>query len=237
MLIDGVSLLTTVLEAVISMHNRRYWKIPVILLVIGLSLFAIGLSIFVNFWWRQQEIRTTLGLSKEDKVALIANSAGRHILIEGKLSVSNPVHMLGSKNLGPYVIYKFDRNESRFWNSLEQATPSLLIELLDGQVQVINDDYIYRAVVARTTANPDIMYAGLKPGDQVVVIGTVVQGSAGVGIQADYVGSGPRDIYMESLNQELLILGITLYPIGWPCLLVGLLLTLLGVRYVRLYWK
>lgn len=213
------------------MRRVNQQKIAIVLSVVGIILLTIGLSIFVLLWWEQQNIEKTSLLTRKDEISSISNSVGQEILLEGKLSVTNQTHAIQSKSLGSFVISKIERSDRPFWNPFEQVTPRLLLDVPHEQIRVVNDDYIYKYLATRTVDHSDIFFAGLRPGEQVVVIGTVVQDTDGVGIQADYIGSGPRNVYIENLNLELLFLGLIFYPVAWLCLGVSLLFTILAVAY------
>ena len=125
--------------------------------------------------------------------------AGQAVALEGHISAAQPVLY---NDLVAFVRLERRRTEGNKerWSSKERKTPSLLIELPDGQVRVINTSYSMRGgVTSHLDSSVDELmestYTGLVAGGAVLIVGRVAAG----GIEAEFVAPGTYRSYLSGL--------------------------------------
>jgi hypothetical protein len=155
---------------------------------------------------------------------------GREVLIEGELSARNPISPEG------FIAYtRSERvvadNGNRTWREVASVYPPLLVDLRGGIVQV-RDGYRLSGVL-ESVQRGGARFAGLRPGDVVLVVGTMVEGRQGIEVQPDLVFAGSREEYFAENATTVLIfrsLGWIVGGCGAAMAAVGLAL---AVRFAR----
>jgi hypothetical protein len=157
---------------------------------------------------------------------IMAASIGAEAVIEGVISALNPAQ------LHTLVVYADQINESESTfsggNGRELKTSPLLLETPDGVVQIANSGYaLVRPLVCweQLQSSRSKRYVGFVPGNQVTVLGRIVDNGAGRAIEAGFLfGGAPADypVYQRGIIID-----------GWIRTFVGgiggLLLLFLGV--------
>lgn len=145
-------------------------------------------------------------------------SSGEDALIEGIIDARTPVQ------LQSLVAYErqyslVDNDLGRYWRTDEQVASPLWIALADGQtVHVLNSTYQLRHPVS--TWEPPASttrYLGLKVGDRVTAVGTLLITADGFALNAHTVAGGSRAEWLADEQgvgtatlDGLLVAGITL---------------------------
>ncbi len=190
--------------------------------VVGVLVILSG--IFNSLLANRVSTNPSLNLS-----ALKATSPGEDVFVEGTISEKNTLQ------LRAFVAYNQDlydgqtctqnsdgnnRNSNRkdctlFWVTEERITPVLVLDLLDGQVRVLNEDYEIHYPTSwqpsgQLIEQESIRYQGLEVGKPVFVKGVVSLDQEGVGLTAEFVAGTDRETYFANEQGDassLIILG------------------------------
>lgn len=162
------------------------------------SLVFVGCAIVATILMHQSKdsldatLRKLTPLSRGELLATQPDAAS---LIEGRISAGNEVlaHTMVAYERTRAV--RDIRNDT-VWVFESRQAPSIVVDLADGPVQ-IHGDYVLGGNL-HTQTDGAVRYAGLKPGDPVVVIGKHMPGAAVVRIDATYVLRGTRAELLQS---------------------------------------
>jgi hypothetical protein len=184
------------------------------------SLVLMGCATIGAVWWQRSndyvdaQLRLLTPLSRSELE--LANTEGGH-LIEGSISPTNPVlaHELVAYEQSRAVR---DIRDERVWVPDSKQSPTLIVDLADGPVE-IGGDYQLGGKL-RTHTDGVTLFAGLGMGDVVVVLGKRQPGAAGVRLDASHVVRGTQ--------AEVLRRGINYWGLGIGGALVVLGLTVMG---------
>lgn len=127
---------------------------------------------------------------------------GVRAFIEGRIASSQPVL------LRQFVAYRrserrrSEKNEET-WNSKEQVTPPLLLDLADGPAQVVGAGYEMKGSLTNVhdwSVNEYLekLYTGLVAGEGVFAVGRTTSG----GLEAEFVAPGSFEAYRTNLRQS-----------------------------------
>jgi len=167
-----------------------------LMIVIAFLLPALPLLAF--FWLEangaSNELTNVEHLPSLSVAQLNALPDGRAILIEGWLDTQN-THSLEA--LPIYIAEEryLDVDLSQQWSS-HQVTAPFVVAVSDGDVRVINQDYVLQNPLHTIELTSLQRQAGLALGDRVVVIGTVTHDAQGAAVQAKIVAGGTRADYV-----------------------------------------
>jgi hypothetical protein len=200
--------------------------VMVVLGVVGLAL-GVGLGVFVARS-AQEEAARAERLVPVGAAALEDAHVGSEVLVEGQISERNPALFR------EFVAYEreeyrgSDSDGDAEWSRDEIRRPPLLITVGDGFVQVAGETYVLRDMPVRwqesnvlswngLTGEGTKRYQGFAVGNPVVLIGTVVSGSEGNQLQAEFLAGGTRASFMMARRGDAAILpwvGLALSIVG-----------------------
>ncbi|MBN1139521.1 MAG: hypothetical protein JXM73_23295 [Anaerolineae bacterium] len=167
------------------------------------------------------------GLQPISAAALMSSPPGTEVLIEARLSDENPIL------LEPYRFVAYVREgrsvqddegtwETGSWSQQEQVTPPLLLDLAGSMVQIENDDYelqdAHSIEAGGVAGEPnDTRFTGLRAGEPVLVLGTVLGGKEVGRVRAEFIAGGTRVSYVAGQRS-----------VGWIFGAASLVVALLG---------
>lgn len=150
--------------------------------------------------------------------ALVSSPRGTEVLIEAHVSDENPVL------LEPYRLVAYVREgrsvwddegtwKTGSWSEQERVTPPLLLDLAGSVAQIENDDYelqdahsIEAGGVAGEPSNT--RFTGVRAGEPVLVVGTVLGGKEVGRVRAEFVAGGTRATYIAGQRSAGWIFGV-----------------------------
>ena len=162
-----------------------------------------------------------------ETAALMSTPPGTEVLIEAHVSDENRV-LYEPDGLVAYVLEgrsvwnEEDSWETGSWSELERATPPLLLELSGRVIEIENDDYelqnVTRIESGGQLGEPDSMRVrGVRAGEPVLVLGTVLGGKEVGRIEAEFIAGGTRADYISGQRSA-----------GWIMAAASLVVALLG---------
>ena len=189
-------------------------------LVGGLFLIIGGLAILYGFVSTFQ-VSTLSTAPSFDLSALEAAAPGEEVFLEGTVSEKNPLQL---RAFAAYYQELYDgqsctregdspvgnRNRTSctlHWITEERVTPPLWLDLPDGQVRVLNDDYeiVYAAnwqPSEQLIIQETIRYQGLEIGRPIFARGVVARDPEGVGLTAEFIAGTDRESYFANEQEE-----------------------------------
>ncbi len=192
---------------------------PLVFLGGGIVLFLAGilLAFAVPVMMNQQADRVER-MTPLSAVILDDSAPGRVVLVEGQISDRNATQYRS------FVAYRFeervrDADGDYTWRTRSTVTPPLLIDLPDGRIQVSEGYSLNNLPNDNTIRERNDRYKGLVAGDEVVIIGTVVDGLELPEISADFVASGTQQEYVDNQRTG-----------AWIALFVGVMISAVGLR-------
>jgi hypothetical protein len=157
---------------------------------------------------------------------LSQTAVGTDVVIEGTLSRQMPTVVQG---LVAYRLEAVDRDTKgrSHWDTVKRYTPPLLVDVFDGVVRISNDTYLLQDVPIVGSESKDRRYRGLKPGDQILAVGTLTANQIlnphnALPISADFVAAGSKTSYLAAEHQEV-----------WILRAFGLLFAGVGIFFLR----
>jgi hypothetical protein len=218
-------------------------------LLVALNMFSVTYQAFVITPARDA---ASLEAAREvpvvtDTLALKLLAPGERVLLEGQTGQDAPVtnfvivqEYTNKKLDRPLVMYMVRSDgESGGISVTKEASPRFTLDLADGPVRIVNDDYAIISSWGYTTIDASSPVQGLDvrgigPG-KVALIGTVVALDDGIGIAANTVTDNPVDFFRVS--------HVDPDSRGWAqgfALLIGLaggMPLLLGLLFGVLAWR
>lgn len=199
------------------------------LILMGVISVGIGISGVIAVRRAQRALHRFRRLPVSAAPDILAAPIGAEAVVAGIVSARNPAQL---HNLVVYAD-QMSESESAFsgGDGRELKTSPLLLETPDGVVQIANSGYaLVRPLVRweQLQSSRSKQYVGFVPGNQVTVLGRIVDNGAGKAIEAEFLfGGAPTDY---PAYQRGIIID------GWIRILVGgiggLLLLFLGVGMV-----
>lgn len=188
----------------------------------------------------RREIARVERLPTVDAAELAQSPAGREVLLEARIGRDNPApfRQFVAYEQEAYNGRRCEGNNDSCLDFERAVTPPLLLELPDGQIQLVGGgyaikrptvhwrDYDYSPGRDPATGEPSRRYAGFEAGNAVVVVGAVVMGPEGPAIAAEWVAGGTRAEYLASLRDP----GAEVSRAGILCALGAVLLLGLCAR-------
>lgn len=196
------------------------------LALLGAIGIGIGISGIVAIRRARKALRRFRRLPVLTVQEIASAPIGAEAVVEGIISVRNPVQL---HNLVVYAD-QISESESTFsgGDGRELKTSPLLLETPDGVVQIANSGYaLVRPLVRweQLQSSRSKQYVGFAPGNQVTVLGRIVESDSGRAIEAEWLSGGAPADYVAYQRGNTID--------GWIRGLVGciggLLLLLLGV--------
>lgn len=180
------------------------------------------------------EIARVERLQPSSFAAFEDGAPGREVLIEGTLS---PRSRTSPDGLIIYVrsVAGVDADGDRIWVEAERVQPPLLIALSGGLAQV-RDGYGLNGGLPVVVEQDALRIEGLRAGDSVLAVGTLVQGQEGIELDADFVAVGTRQAYLDENRTAALffsIFGWALIGAGAAMLIGGLAILVTGLMRPR----
>jgi hypothetical protein len=167
-----------------------YYAAGLLLLAAG-WLFWLG---YQNFAMAQRVATQTLGAAADVERV----SAGQPVVIAGRIDAQTAI-MDDRRGLTMYVDWKPDRKNTVV--EVRHVAPPFALAVTDGSVSIANEDYALRDLSEEAPAPGGATRRGLRRGDAVVVVGSVVDG----GVAADTVVGGSPAAYSSALRGEGLV--------------------------------
>lgn len=178
------------------------------------GLIFVGVSLVIG-----QDMARVGGLPLVDATALANTPLGGEVLIEGRISARARPRF---REFVAYVRDEYRGNDSdgdAQWVEDERLTPQLLLELADGRVEIVNQDY---RLEQPTTSwqESDLLqwsqgsgegtkrYRGFAAGATVLAIGTAAQGDEFAGISATVLAGGTRSSYLAEQRTLMLVMSV-----------------------------
>jgi hypothetical protein len=214
------------------MSFRLRWAGNTLLLFIGILLFGGGLWLSaIAPWLQRREIERIQNLPAITLASLSGLPGGQHVLIEGRISTNNPIHeMLTQEKLEKLVIYEVQYNAvgNTGW---EQMTPPLLLDLPDGQIRVVNHDYIFGTLWIKwyDTTKDKSLYRGITVDTPIMVVGRVFREGNELAIWADSIDRGPRETFVREIQAQVSLLE-NFKPLTLLGLFIGLFIIVLSIK-------
>jgi hypothetical protein len=193
--------------------NSRNGRLVVGVLFVASTLLCGLLALIVS----NRAANRVEGLQPVGAAALMSSPPGTEVLIEAHLSDENPVL------LEPYRFVVYVREgrsvrddegtwETGSWSQQEQVTPPLLLDLTGSVVQIENDDYklqdAHSVEAGGVAGEPsDTRFTGLRAGEPVLVVGTVLGGKEVGRVQAEFVAGGTQASYVAGQRSAGWIFG------------------------------
>jgi hypothetical protein len=171
---------------------------PLIHLALGLSALALGVLLAVGARATAADATHLRRLSSLSVAHLDDPALAQDVVVEGQISPTTPTIYRG------FVAYTQEEYRSRLLNDTEhwvesaRVTPPVSLRLPDGEITIVNTDYVFPLVTdtvreaAPTVTRGAVRVRGLRPGTPVVAIGTVVTGPHGRGLHATEIYPGTR---------------------------------------------
>ena len=155
-------------------------------------------------------------------------SPGQEVLVEGRISNSNPVLF---RSYVAYIVYGCTVNSDgeRKCTERNRVIPPLLLDLPDGQVQIENDAYDWQGT-KQIVQEGDTEYAGLEAGDPVIAVGVLTSSVERLRLRAEFISRGTQAEYIAFLRGESVfwrVFGAVFAVLGSCSILAG---AVLGVR-------
>lgn len=191
------------------MRGCRFSFLSVFLLGFGLVFVGVGAGLAtLGAGDARAAAERAERLAPLSAAALEDGQPGREALVEGRVSARNPALF---QDLVAYVREEYrgsDDNRRDMWAEDERRTPALLIDLPDGAASLADGQYAldnppqswqepggkrWDGFAGEGTKR----YRGLRAGDQVVAVGTLVEGREGLELRAEWVYGGTRAQYIE----------------------------------------
>ena len=199
------------------MRGRSSVIVPIFLVGFGLVFLAIGI-LLATVGARQAgaEAARAERLQPLTVATLDDSQPGREALIEGRISDRNPALF---QEFVAYIREEYrgsDDQDREKWEEDERRTPALLIEVVDGNVQLTDGRYVldnpphtwYESQSSRAwnglTGEGTKRYRGFQAGDAALAIGTLVAGPEGLELQAERIYGGTRSSYIADRQQTAL---------------------------------
>lgn len=184
-----------------------------VLLVVGSLALCCGLFSGLLFPWAfNSDVALVQRQEPLSYVALEDGTPGRPALVEGRLSPRNRTSPEGFVLYTRSVPATNDDGE-RTWREVERVYPPLLVELPGGVVRVVGD-YRLNGSTEREESVAQRL-EGLRPGAEVIAVGTLVQGQEEIELEAELLGVGTREAFIADNRAAARFFSI----FGW--LLVG----------------
>jgi hypothetical protein len=220
------------------MRGRSSAFAQIFLVGFGLLFLAVGLFL-ATVAARQAgaEASRVEQLHPLSVAALDDSQPGREALVEGRISERNPALF---QQFVAYVREEYrgeDDNAREKWEEDERRAPPLLIDVVDGLVQLSDDGYILDSPPHTWQDSQSSLtwngfsgegtkrYRGFQAGDPVLALGTLVAGAEGLELQAERIYGGTRDSYIAGRRQAALWMP----RIGGILGLVGAAITSVGI--------
>jgi len=158
---------------------------------------------------------------------LMSTPPGIEVLIEAHVADDNRV-LLDSYGFVAYVreersVWEDDGSwETGSWSEVERRTPPLLVALSGSTIEVENDDYELQNVSSVETGGvagepDDTRLKGVRAGEPVLVLGTVLGGKEVGRVHAEFVAAGTRESYIAGQRSA-----------GWIFLALSVVVAVLG---------
>lgn len=164
-------------------------------ILMGIISIGLGISGLITVRRARRALRRFRRLPVLTVQGIAAAPAGAEAVIEGIVSASNPAQL---HNLVVYA-NQISESESTFsgGDGRELKTSPLLLETPDGTVQIANSGYaLVRPLVRweQLQSSRSKQYVGFVPGNQVTVLGRIVESGSGRAIEAEFLSGGaPAD--------------------------------------------
>ena len=139
--------------------------------------------------------------------ALMSSPPGTEVLIEAQLSDENPIlfepyRFVAYVREGRSVWEDEGKWETGSWSELERVTPPLLLDLAGSVVEIENDDYelqdAYSVETGGIAGEPDdTRFTGLRAGEPILVVGTVLGGKEVGRVKAEFIAEGTQASYVS----------------------------------------
>jgi hypothetical protein len=196
-------------------------------------LFVVGACLcgLVALITSQRAAGRVEGLQPIGARALMSTPPGTEVLIEAHVSDDNRV-LLEPYGYVAYVreersVWRDDGSwETGSWSEQARVTPPLLLELADVVIEIENDDYalqnVHTVEEGGAVGQPsDLRLTGLRAGEPVLVLGTVLGGKEVGRVEAEFIAGGTRESYIAGQRSA-----------GWIFLAVSLVVALLGGAFL-----
>lgn len=176
-----------------------------IFLTVGIAVATIGASNATRAAERAEALRPLGAAGLDDTFP------GRDALVEGTIDSRTRAQF---REFVAYVRYEYqgkDENEDERWVEDVRVTPPLLLATVSGLVTIGGAGYRIEGpahewresdTLTWTGAEGTKRYTGLRAGDAVTAIGTVVDGAEGRELAAEVVFAGTQAEYAAAKRQE-----------------------------------
>jgi hypothetical protein len=148
------------------------WIGTLAVMAVGLPLLCLGVFVATLLPWVLDS--ATAEVEQFEPIPAVVfedSSPGRRVLIEGRLSSNNPTSRAGFVAYTRVVIEPDGEGGTRR-REVERVTPDLIVDLGDGAVRV-GGGYDLRGSNSEQRSDDEVI-EGLRPGDPVLAIGTIV---------------------------------------------------------------
>jgi hypothetical protein len=212
--------------------------------VLLFGLIFLGVGVWVGVIGPQDLNREIARVEQLDLVSaagLSDRAPGTELLVEGVVSDRNRVIF---RDMVAYESQEYrgeDDEGDPVWADDVFDTPPLRIDLADGPAQIANADYTLSSLPisfqeseklswSLFSGNGTKRYRGLRHGDAVLAIGSVVAGSEGAAIQAKQIALGTRASYLASERDRAAAMPWTSIPFA----VIGIVMVGFGIWLTRM---
>lgn len=226
------------LQALLQWIKREVLLNPLVLLVIAVVSGGIGIMILLDSPTYLQRATIAEQLPSLSAANLEDAPLGQRMALEGVVSERNP------QINGAFVAYIHEAYQSRLrilgasqpeWQTVEQQTPALWINVSDGDIRLANEDYVIdRTATTREDSEPTFTNGstrtrGFVHNDPILVIGAIDEQDGQRTFKANLVYAGSRAEYLADLRAT----AERSLPIGVVLLLIAGVAMWLGIRETR----
>ncbi|HSM80716.1 MAG TPA: hypothetical protein VLS96_03465 [Nodosilinea sp.] len=181
------------------MGKMERWLVPGVFAAVGVPFLAAGVVLWAVV---PQAVADHAQQMERLPVSTAATlkERGAMVMLEGEISDRTP-----TGDQPPLVAYREYRRVTRDgeteWESWPGQTPTLWVDLPDGQVEVVAG-YQLRSTPSRLEANQSLRYEGFKVGDPILVVGNLAVTRPRPQVNDAEVGYETKAGYLVALAEE-----------------------------------
>jgi hypothetical protein len=206
------------------------WLCIFLFLPVGVALFLVGLFFSVlDPAITQYRLYSQESLPVLTMALLTSSQPGEQVLIEGRVSARNSMYEYNSRfhNLVLYEVWELSQGQPHV---IARVMPPFSVDLPDGAVRIINDDYHFEVGEEFSAINEYLK--GFSAGDPILIFGTIVHDRDGAAFHATSIDQHSRHTYFE-IRQFQRNNALYLVVPGLLSLVIGLLFLQIGIKQLR----
>ena len=216
------------------MFNSSERGVIFVFLIVGIPFFGAGILIGRLTTGHEQSAARIEEFSPATTTGLADTPPGQEVLIEGRVSRSNPTQL---RSFMAYIEEAYhpdsdsnDDDDDAYWVEQDRVTPPLLLELAGGgPVQIEHSGYRLETTKIIDEGG-NIRYRVLEANDPIVAVGLLVSTAEPPRLAAEFIALGDQAEYIaaqRSAATTTRLMSLIFMTLGGIFIVIGLVV---GVR-------